>query len=421
MLQELKIEFIVYIPILLLLFGLIFVCLIDSYVSRKSRRIMLLVIALVFSLAVRVYLGFMLDIDGSYTFTRTLVAIFGYSIRPIILLLFFYIVDTKQKYWPFWLLVSANVLIHLTALFSGICFSIDAANQFHRGPLGYSCHIISGFLLFYLLYLTNQNYNRIKKAEAWIPIINVVLIIASVLLDSAVDYHNYLISFLTIAAACSTLFYYIWLHLQFVRRHEDALQAEQRIQIIMTQIQPHFLFNTIATVKSLCRIDPEKAAEIAEKFGAYLRQNLDSLNVVGLIPLRKELEHTKLYADIEMVRFGNIRVEYDIADDDFTIPPLSIQPMVENAIRHGVRIREEGLVKVITRRQPEYHEIIITDNGVGFDENALAIADDRQHIGIQNVKERIETMCGGTLRIDSKTGSGTTVTICLPIKEEAVT
>ena len=200
-----------------------------------------------------------------------------------------------------------------------------------------------------------------------------------------------------------------------MREHERSLHAEQRIQIMMTQIQPHFLYNTIATFKALCRKDPERAAELADKFGVYLRQNLDSLGVTGNIPFQKELEHTRLYTEIEMVRFENIRVEYDIADDGFDLPPLTLQPMVENAIRHGVRSRRDGLVRVVSRRRETCHEIVIEDNGIGFDPNAME-STENGHIGIRNVRERIEQMCSGMLILESKVGEGTTVTIRIPAK-----
>ena len=216
----------------------------------------------------------------------------------------------------------------------------------------------------------------------------------------------------------SCVAYYIWLHLQFVREHEEALVAGQRMQIMMTQIQPHFLYNTIATIRALCRRDAEKAGDVAEKFGDYLRQNLDSLNIVGLIPFQKELEHTKIYAEIEMVRFENFRMEYDIRDDDFLVPPLTVQPLVENAIRHGVRIREEGIVRVSAWREGNSFEVMVQDNGVGFDIGGIDSADS-SHIGIRNVRERIETMCGGTLKVESVFGEGTKVTISLPISKEA--
>ena len=114
-----------------------------------------------------------------------------------------------------------------------------------------------------------------------------------------------------------------------------------------------------------------------------------------------------------MVRFDNIRVEYDIEDSDFTLPPLTLQPMVENAIRHGVRVREQGVVQVHTSKTVSGHQIVIRDNGIGFDLKE-APSQPGQHLGIQNVRERIESMCGGTLTIESTEGAGTVVTITIP-------
>ena len=416
-----SVAFMVYIPILLQLLVLLVTVSVDSYISKNARWIMLLIILLVSCLVVQDYSGYLLDIDGTKPFLRTLVAIFGYSIRPMIIPLFFYIVYPKHRYRAAWALIAVNTLIHITALFSGICFSIDADNTFHRGVLGYSCHIVSAVLMIQLVYLSLRDYSRVHRADSLIPIANAALIILSVGIDTVLDYREYPISFLTIAVVMCTLFYYIWLHLQFVRRHEQALQAEQRIQIMMTQIQPHFIYNTIATFKALCRIDPARAEELADKFGSYLRQNLDSLDVQGCIPFERELQHTKLYADIEMVRFENIHVDYDIRDPDFLIPPLVLQPMVENAIKHGVRSCEDGRVLVMTRLEEDGHVIEITDNGVGFDPNRSADPSGRSHIGLANVRERVAALCGGTLTIDSAPGEGTSVRIRIPLngKEKA--
>ena len=110
-------------------------------------------------------------------------------------------------------------------------------------------------------------------------------------------------SFLTISIVISSVLYYIWLHFQFVQAHEKDLAAEQRIQIMMSQIQPHFLYNTLATIRSLCLRSPETAAQTIDKFSRYLRQNLDTLDQNGLIPFSKELERVKIYTEIEMLMF----------------------------------------------------------------------------------------------------------------------
>ena len=185
---------------------------------------------------------------------------------------------------------------------------------------------------------------------------------------------------------------------------------------MMSQIQPHFLFNTLSTIQALTEIDPERASKVIEEFALYLRQNINSLNEEDMISVTKELEHTRIYSDIEQVRFPSIKIEYEIEDDDFLIPPLTIQPMVENAIRHGVRGKKHGWVAVSTWREEDAHVISIRDNGKGFDVDKM-IEDTLKgdHIGLKNVRDRIIDMAGGTFKIESVEGEGTSVTIRIPI------
>lgn len=400
-------------PLLLQLIGMTFAVLIDPYIHKKHKTVMLIIVAFNFSLIVQNCSEVLLDAGTSHILARTLVCIYGYSIRPLILVLFFYLIGKRRSYWFAWVLVGVNALIHLTSLFSGICFRIDAHNHFYRGPLGFSCHIVSAVFLVYLTYLSVKEYSRYRKWETVLPLSNILMLIASVIFDTFFVYGNYLVSYTTIAIVSSCVFYYIWLHLQFVREHEQSLMAEQRIQIMMSQIQPHFLYNTISTIQALCKTDPDKAFETTEKFGTYLRQNIDSLGQTKLIPVQKELEHVRIYAEIEELRFPSVKVEYDTPDLDFRIPALTIQPLVENAIRHGVRIRKEGVVTVTTRKTQDGHEITVCDNGKGFDVTAME-AQDGTHIGLRNVRERVEEMCGGSVSIESVIDQGTTVIIRLP-------
>ena len=114
-----------------------------------------------------------------------------------------------------------------------------------------------------------------------------------------------------------------------------------------------------------------------------------------------------------MLRFPKISVRYNIGEDDYSVPVLTVQPLVENAIRQGVRDREQGLVEITSVRTENAFEIIIRDNGAGF-EAEKPLSSDGTHIGIKNVRERVEKMCGGTLTIDSRINEGTTVTIRIP-------
>ena len=404
-------------PLLLQLAGLSLAVGINPYINRRHKRFMLLIEALLLSLILQNLADYQLQNDPAHIPWRLMNSVYGYSIRPAILVLFLCVVQPDKRHLPSWALVGINAAVFQTAFFSKLTFYYDAQNHFHRGPLGYTCHIVSVFLIAWLLMQTLAEYRHQRRFENTLPILSALLIVASVIADIALDYLPPL-SYLTIASVNACMFVYSWLHLQFFRRHEQALLAEQRIQIMISQIQPHFLYNTLSTIQALCRIDPEKAFDTVEKFGTYLRQNIDSLNQTSLIPFSKELEHTRVYAEIEMLRFPSIQIEYAVEDEDFALPALTLQPLVENAIRHGVRIRDHGLVSVAARREADAHVIVIRDNGQGFDPNAPAKSGE-SHIGLRNVRERLEKLCGGTMTIESTIGTGTTITLRLPIAHDS--
>ena len=406
-------------PLLLMIFGLIFTVLADSYIRKDHRRIILIISALCLSLIVQNLWEYKLILGPPQIRLRECISAFGYSVRPVILILFLYIIRPGGRKWPLWALAGINAVLYCTSPFTKLCFYIsEPDNVSIRGPLWLACSVISAILLIELFVQTVSRYRETRKWEHLIPLSISLLIIASVILDFCTQQSEQSISLLTVVITVGSVFYYIWLHLQFVREHEKDLIAGQQMKIMMSQIQPHFLFNTIATFKALCKKDPDKAAEVAEQFGQYLRQNLNSLDTDGMIPFEKELEHTRLYAGIEMTRFENVRVEYDILDHDFLVPPLTVQPIVENAIRHGVRVRKEGLVSIRSSLTDTAHEIVIQDNGAGFDVKQLESADN-SHIGIRNVRERLEKLCGGSLTLESRIDEGTTATIRIPLKGAA--
>ena len=414
MVLDLRLSFILILPLVLQLLLLFLAASGDPYLSRRHRISLYVIAVLAFLLVLQTVVGYWLDYDGSMQSARTAVAIFGYCLRPAIIVVFFYIIGGERQINVAWILVLINAVVYLTAAFSKLAFWIDETNHFHRGPLGFTCHVISADLLIHLLIFSIRKYFRGKTKEALVPVVIVTTIILAVILDTWFDYGLYPINFLDVAVVCSCVFFYLWLHMQFVREHEQALMAEQRIRIMMSQIQPHFLYNTLSTIQALCLTDPQKASEVTEKFGRYLRQNLDSLNRTELISIRKEIEHTKIYTEIEKIRFPKIKVIYQIEDSDFCVPSLSVQPLVENAIRHGVRGLENGIVMVRTKNAGPVHEIIVTDNGRGFDVNVLDESYNGPHIGLRNVRERIEQMCSGTLKIETRINEGTTITIAVP-------
>lgn len=189
--------------------------------------------------------------------------------------------------------------------------------------------------------------------------------------------------------------------------------AEKRIAIMLSQIKPHFIYNTLGTIEQYCKEDPEKAAGLVNEFSLYLRGNFTELDNTALIPLSKELEHVSHYVSIEKIRFPDIQIAYDLQADEFLLPPLSVQPLVENAIKHGImRLESGGTVTIATYETPEAYHVSVRDDGVGFDVEASY--DDKKHIGMKNIRGRIEAMCGGTLHVESIEGKGTVATISIP-------
>ena len=408
-------EILAALPVTLLLIGLFIAVGSDAYLQKRHKRTMLLICTLVFSLIAQNLMDHLLTIGEPMIMLRRVVDIYGYSIRPVILLLFLSIISRNKPRKAYWALVGINAGIYLTALFTDICFTIDANNMFQGGypVLKDSCLITSLILLGVLVWSTFRDYHPYKRKEGWIPAFSAFILLLALLLDSSVHDTRQPVSFLTIFIAISSALYYIWLHFQFVQAHENALAAEQRIQIMMTQIQPHFLYNTLATIRSLCVRSPQTAAQTIDKFSKYLRQNLDALNQTKLIPFSQELEHVRIYTEIEMLMFPYIHIHYDIEDDCFMLPPLTVQPLVENAIRHGVRGREAGEIDITVRKEENGHVVVIADNGLGFDPATVDTAEGK-HIGIQNVRERLEKQCGGTLILESRLGEGTRVTVFVP-------
>ena len=193
----------------------------------------------------------------------------------------------------------------------------------------------------------------------------------------------------------------------------NAKLTESRIATMISQIQPHFIYNTLGTIEQLCITEPKAASKLVRNFSLYLRGNFSELDNAKPITFSQEMNHVKHYTDIEQMRFPDMTIQYDLRSVEFLLPALSVQPLVENAIKHGLMGLEKGGIVTISAYETEkYYIVEVTDDGVGFDMNAGY--DETKHVGIKNIRGRIEAMCGGTLTIESKIGSGTKATIRIP-------
>jgi sensor histidine kinase YesM len=186
---------------------------------------------------------------------------------------------------------------------------------------------------------------------------------------------------------------------------------------MMSQIRPHFIYNTLGSIEQLCELDPAKAGELVHNFAKYLRGNFGELANTKPILMSQEMEHVHHYIRIENVRFPDMTFLFEMNTNDFYIPALSIQPIVENAIKHGLmKLEKGGTIKVISYEIETHYCVSIEDDGIGFDTSLLL--DEKEHMGLQNIRARLKAMVNGQLQIESTIGVGTKVLIMIPKEEQ---
>ena len=196
----------------------------------------------------------------------------------------------------------------------------------------------------------------------------------------------------------------------------EARLSQSRFTMSMSQIRSHFVFNILNAISGMCKYDPEKADKTIVHFARFLRSNIDIMQNDELVHFHNALRHLEDYVALEQVRYGDsIEFVTDIQVDDFMLPPLVMQPIVENSIKHGITPKNEGgTVTLRTREDNNNVYIIIEDDGVGYDSGALI---SEKSVGIQNTVFRLKHMVNGTLKMESIVGIGTKATITIPRKE----
>ncbi len=190
--------------------------------------------------------------------------------------------------------------------------------------------------------------------------------------------------------------------------------ARQRASIAVLQMRPHFIYNTMTSVYYLCDQDPQLAKQVTMDFTTYLRKNLAAIAREDAIPFAEELEHARAYLAVEQAQFeDDLLVDYNTPHVQFRVPPLTLQPLVENAVKHGMDLDTGPLHIWVRTAETAYgSEIVVEDDGPGFDP---AIADE-PHTTLANIRQRLDMMCDGRLDIAPREGGGTVVKVTLPSK-----
>ena len=221
-------------------------------------------------------------------------------------------------------------------------------------------------------------------------------------------FEGYAIGYLSIVFSIEILFLFVNVRKDMDLVVEERKNKDAEVKIMMSQIQPHFIYNVLASISTLIKIDPDKAQDGIDAFTDYLRANLSSLSDIGLIPFSEELRHIETYLELEKIRFDDrLNIVYHIECKDFAVPPLSLQPIVENAVKHGILKKIEGGTVIIrTYEKKDAYIVEITDDGIGFVPGKV---DGKNHYGIKNVEYRLSSMCKAKMEVVSEINRGTTV------------
>lgn len=319
---------------------------------------------------------------------------------------------SKKIVYVIWVLCALAVLMVVISQFTHHFYDFDQNNVYIRGDLFWLSQVF-GIVSMIIHAVMIIKYRKVLTKHEFILFMIYVLM---PIIAMAIQIKIYGLVLLYISTTISILIIYIGIQSDQARqlKEKEAELAENNIRLMLSQIQPHFLYNSLSAIDRLC-YDNKKAHEALITFSRYLRTNMDSLTQRDMIFFSKELEHTKHYLWLEKLRFeDNLEVIYDIKSKDFMLPVLTLQPIVENAVRHGITKKKfGGTITIKTEEKESAFVITISDNGKGFDTDKI-VSDERSHVGIVNVRERLAAVCNGKLEIESQLEKGTIATITIP-------
>ena len=301
-----------------------------------------------------------------------------------------------------------SMLFSIGNAFFGYAFSLNHQSHWHQTEnvaMGI-VYLAFPILSFFAIVLMAAFARRSTKINRMAFVLYTLFPVAGIILDYTV--HGLSLTYVGLTVSVLVIYTSIYLKKQ-------KLIESQRKALMLSQINPHFIYNTLSTIASMCDVSPNQAKYLTIDFSRYLRQNLSNVTGETMVPFEQELSHVECYLKIEKARFRErLNVLYSIQCKEFELPPLSVQPIVENAVKHGITKKAEGgTVKISTYDTETHYVVEIIDDGIGFDFEST-----EKHVGLENVRSRIAAMCHGELSVKSTVGVGTRVTIEIPKKKK---
>ncbi|GEM_PF-627426 len=348
---------------------------------------------------------------------RTIAAAIKYILRPFVIMIeVFIIIPPKNKWKPLAAIPAAANLIVYSTMFmeSGIAVSISPNNTFVPGPLRMTVYYTQIFYILLLVWISAKYFKDMSRGKNVI----VILVTVQTIMTSLLEYGNRAPGFVNPVTALAMLEYYIYLSVVYQQEMRNTISQKdldlekERMLILRNQIQPHFIYNSLSIIRSLAKRDSERAVSCIDTFSDYLKAHIGAIENDELVDFEKELGNVRVYLDLVRAdKSRKLEVIYELGTVDFRIPPLSLEPIVENAVNHGIG-REGGTITIHTEEAAESFVITISDNGTAKN----SPTDDvpfHMGVGIENTRKRLSLLCGGTLEMDMQP-CGTTVTLNIP-------
>jgi len=307
-------------------------------------------------------------------------------------------------------LLAVYILLLIFTQFTTAIYYIEDDGVYHRGPL-YPLLLVPPILIMLLnLFGLIHRRRRLTGRQFHAQMIYIAVPLASMVIQMFL-YGLLLIVCGTIIGAL-TMFVFILSEQIDIVVLQARENAEKEFELRVLQMRPHFIYNIMTSIYYLVDSDPGKAKETIRDFSKYLYRNFNAVAKTAQVPFEEELAHTQAYLAVEKARFGSrLEVTYDLPHTVFHLPPLTLEPLVENAVKHGMDPDCDPLRIIIrTRSLDGGSEITVEDNGTDIHSVESAV----EGVGLSNVRNRLSVMCGGTLSLSQRENGGVTAVLWIP-------
>lgn len=334
---------------------------------------------------------------------RTIASTLVYILRPVVILLELLVLIERRDLRLLCIGLSVfNTLMYLPAL-SGAHFPffISTNNHWHGvHPFNWTVYAVQLFYVGVLLVFSIRRFTVTHRRENLLVLIIAFLSLANALLEAT----ELLPGQADLVMAVCILMYYSYLTSVYHHLQNEAISRRDRqierdkMTILREQIQPHFIYNSLNVIRTLIRIDSASALTALDDFSAYLQAHFRAIQHDTLVTFDQELRNVRAYLALAQADYTRqFEIVYDLQVTSFRLPPLSLEPLVENAVMHGIP-ESGGVIRIATSSTGDWYIITVTDNGTG---NTASPSPRSKHlsVGIQNTRTRLEMLCGGSLEL----------------------